>query len=84
MNFSSTLNWTLEINVIHSKTTETTTNSPSDITKSVLQLTNTIGPLLLMQEVPNEAFLLRNHDQEMLRSSRIRAAKLLYKQRLSQ
>ena len=32
----------------------------------------------------NEAPLLRTHDQEMIRSNRIRAAKLLCKQRLSQ
>ena len=36
---------------------------------------------LLIQEVPNEAPLLRTHDQEMVRSSRIRVAKLLCKQR---
>ena len=34
--------------------------------------------------MPNKAPLLRTHDQEMVRSSRIRAAKLLCKQRLSQ
>ena len=34
--------------------------------------------------MPNEAPLLRTHDLEMVRSSRIRAAKLLCKQRLSQ
>ena len=45
MNLSSTLNSTLEINAIHSKITETTTNSASDITKSALQPTNTIKPL---------------------------------------
>ena len=84
MYLSSTLHSTLEINAIHSKTTETITISPSDITKSVLQPTITIGHLLLVQEVPNEAPLLRTHDQEMVRSSRIRAAKLLCKQRLSQ
>ena len=84
MKLSSTLNSTLEINAIHSKKTETTTNSQSDITKSVLQLTNTIRPLLLVQEVPNEAPFLSTHDQEMVRSSRIRAAKLLCQLRLSQ
>ena len=84
INLSSPLNSTLEINAIHSKTMEATTNSPSDITKSVLQSTNTIGHLLLVQEVPNEAPLLRTHNQEMVRSSRIRAAKLLCKQRLRQ
>ena len=62
-NLSSTLNSILEINAIHSKTTEATTYSPSDKIKNVLQPTNTIGPLLLVQEVPNEAPLLRTHDQ---------------------
>ena len=39
---------------------------------------------MLVQEGPNEAHLLRSHDQEIIRSSRIRAAKPLCKQRLSQ
>ena len=80
----STLNSTLQINAIHSKTTDTTKYSPSDIIKSGLQSTNTIKPLLLIQEVPNEALLFRTNDQQMVRSSRIRAAKLVCKQRLSQ
>ena len=80
MNFSSTF----KINTIHLKTNETITYWPSDITKSVSQPTDTIKPLLLLQEVPNEAPWLRTHDQEMVRSSRIRTAKLLCKQRLSQ
>ena len=84
MNLSSTLNSTLELNAIHSNKTETTTNSSSYITKCLLQLTNTIGSLLLFQEVPNETPLLRTHDQEIARSSRQRAAKLLCNQRLSQ
>ena len=83
-NFSSTLNKNLQYNAIHSITTETSTYAPNSITKSVSLQIKTIGPALLVQEIPNEAPLLRTHDQEMVRSSRIRAAKLLCKQRLSQ
>ena len=83
-NFSSSINKTLQFNEIHSITTATTSYAPNATTGSVTKPTNTIGPLLLVQEVPNEAPLLPTHDQEMVRSSRIRAAKLLCKQRLSQ
>ena len=63
---------------------QTTTPAVSTVTNSVTLSINTIGFALLVQEIPNEAPLLRTHDQEMVQSSRIRAAKLLCKQRLSQ
>ena len=83
-NFSSTLNTIMQFNAIHSVTTETTTYALNATTGSVTKPTNTIRPLLLVREVPNDAPLLRTHDQEMVGSSRIRASKLLCKQRLSQ
>ena len=83
-NLSSTLNLTLISNGIHSIMTETTTYTPNAFTQSVTPQTDTIKPALLIHEVPHEAPLLRTHDQEMIRSSRITAAKLLCKLRLSQ
>ena len=64
--------------------TETITYAPNVSTKSVSPHAHTIGLPLYVQEVSNEAPLLRIHDQEMIRSSRIMAAQLLCKQRLSQ
>ena len=74
----------MQFNAIHPITTETTTYAINATTGSITKPTNTIKPALLVRELPNEAPLLRTHDQEMVRSSRIRAAKLLCKQRLSQ
>ena len=74
----------MQLNAIHSLTTETSTYALNATNGTVTKPTNTIGPLLLVQEVPNEAPLLRTHDQVIVRSSRTRAAKLLCKQRLSQ
>ena len=76
-NFSSTLNNILQVNAIHSLTTETTIYAFIATTESVTKPTNTIGVLLLVQEMPNEAPLLRTHDQQIVRSSRISASKLL-------
>ena len=74
----------MNIKTIHSITTKTITYAPNAITKSVSPITNTFRPALLVHEVPNEAFLLRTNNQEMGRSRRIRTAKLLCKQRISQ
>ena len=67
----------MQFNEIHSITTETTTYALNATTGSVTKPTNTCGLLLLVQEMPNEAPLLRTHDQQIVRSSRISASKLL-------
>ena len=62
-NLSSTLHLISKINAMHLTTKETTTPAVNIVTKSVTLPINTIGPALLVQEIPNEAPLLRTHDQ---------------------
>ena len=60
-NFSSTLNSFLERNATHLITTKTTIYAQNAFTKSVLLLTNTIGPAWLVHKVLNEATFLHIH-----------------------